>query len=783
MVISIHVKYEYGFDSTIANKERIYQLENLRDDGVWEANFSRPQLERFIAALPHIEASAIVNNIAYSSFRFGISTSSGPDAVTYMEKLERITPGYTTVFGFEMLAGNTDCLAQPNGMLLSEKVAKKLFGEENPIGKPVYAAELKDAGGSYSRFGIGFDYVYTVGGIYRDFPENSRVPNAAYISIRENEMMDDWFTGPYYCYLLMASPETAEYAVNQYVADNKDFLKEFAIDDIRIRPLSDLYFGKQVRSEAAPSGNKLRTNILFFIAILIVGIAVVNYINLSVALAPVRTKSITTQKVLGASQATLRKYLISESLIISFLAFLFALVSLILLEDARWITDMLGHPLDLLSNRTIILWTFILAAATGILAGIYPALYMTSFSPASAINGSFSLTTKARNTRKLLIGFQFVISITLIIGALFIFLQNKYIENVDLGYEKENILEVKLSLGLAQSKNDLLKILLLENPGIKDVAFGEQKFVTDESRSLIGYTYKKQHYYMSWFGITSNFPQLMDIKMIAGRNFQDTDEATDNARAVCIINETAARDIASRFTQDELGDITNLVGTSILDNNEEVQIIGIFGDVHYESLYKEVRPLGLWVSAKNQYRRTSAENYCYIKIAGGNPTAAVDHVRKVINELSPGYPTDIHFFDDALDDLYSKSHKQGLLITLFCLLAVILSLVGVFGLVIFESQGREKEIAIRKVLGATIRQVLWLFNSSFLIIALMGFIISVPIAYYGVSQWLQSFAYKTPLYLWVFAVALLVIVVLTILTVTFQCYRVAISNPAQKLSR
>ena len=181
--------------------------------------------------------------------------------------------------------------------------------------------------------------------------------------------------------------------------------------------------------------------------------------------------------------------------------------------------------------------------------------------------------------------------------------------------------------------------------------------------------------------------------------------------------------------------------------------------------------MGLWTSAKNHYRRSVPERYAYVKIPGGNPRTAIEHIRKVTDELIPGYPADIHFFDTALEELYSKSGRQGALITALCLMAVFLSLVGVFGLVIFELQGREKEIAVRKVHGSTVRQILWMLNSSFLRITLVCFIISIPLAYYGVHIWLRSFAYKTPIYVWVFLVALVIIMTLTVSTVTFQSYR------------
>lgn len=444
---------------------------------------------------------------------------------------------------------------------------------------------------------------------------------------------------------------------------------------------------------------------------------------------------------------------------------------------------MLGHSLNLSSNWMTLVWTALLAVGTGILAGMYPAFYITSFPPAMAINGSFSLTDRAKVARKTLIGLQYVISIALVIGALFISLQNRFIEKVDLGYERDNILEVKISIGTALTKSNLYRDLLLEHPNIKDVAFNENKFVSDDSKATIGYNYRGEHSYMCWRGVSSNFPEVMGIQILAGRDLRAGDELLDNDRAVCIINETAANDIMSRFSKEEIGDISDLIGTSIIDNSIPVEIVGVFKDFHFESLYREVRPFGFWVSAKNSYRRYSPENYSYVKITGGNPKTAIDHIRKVTNELNPGYPAEIQLFDQALHNLYKKSQAQGLLVTFFCMFAVLLSLVGVFGLVIFESQGREKEIAVRKVFGATIRQIFWMFNYSFIKVVIVGFILAAPIAYYGVSQWLRSFAYKTPMYIWVFFVAFMLIALLTALTVTFQSYRAAIANPSEKLHR
>lgn len=208
--------------------------------------------------------------------------------------------------------------------------------------------------------------------------------------------MEDWYTGAYYCYLLLSSPEQASMIAEQYMNENAEFLKAFAIEDIRLRPISELYFGEQVRADAAPTGNKMKTNMLLFISILVIIMALVNYVNLSVALAPMRIKSINTQKILGSSQFVLQKDLLLESFLLSSFAFIIALFLVYFLKDNKMIETMLGHSLNLSSNWMTLIWTALLAMGTGIIAGIYPAFYITSFPPAMAISGSFSLTDRAK---------------------------------------------------------------------------------------------------------------------------------------------------------------------------------------------------------------------------------------------------------------------------------------------------------------------------------------------------------------------------------------------------
>lgn len=731
----MHVRFEYGYDKNIEGLEYIFRMENQRGDGVWDANFARPQIERFAASSPYITGLGVMNGLAYLSFEFGISTSADPGNPVYMGHIERITPGYAELFGFDFIAGSGHCLGEPGHVIISQSIADKLFGNEDPIGRQVFFSEFRNLGETLNISGMTFDISNTVGGVYRDFPENTRLRNVVYGAIEEGEMMDDWYTGSYYAYVRLSSPERADEICARYMAENEESLRHTDIFDVRHKPVGDLYFGEYVRWDSVPQGNKLTTDMLLLTAFLIIAITLVNYVNFSVALAPVRIKSVTTRKVLGCSQSSLRRSLILESVWISLTAFIFALILVALLSENGTITGIFGHSLSPGSNKVVVIWTALLAVATGTAAGIYPALYMTSFPPAMAINGSYSLTGRARATRKLLVVFQYAISIMLIIGSLFITIQNRYIRNVELGFDRNRILEVRLSFSSAYQNNRLYSELLMRHPDIKGVAFNEHKLVTDESRTSIGYHYSGAHSYIQWIGASPGLPEVMGIEIIAGRAFRPDDEQPESERAVCIINQTAAMELMS-LLPDEITDINQFVGTTLRDGGTDVEIIGISRDFHFESLYRPVKPFGFWVSPKGKYRRYMPENFSYIRIAGKDPDAAIEHIRQVTEELDPGYPADIRMFDDVLDDMYEKSHSQGMMVAMFSLIAIVLSLVGVFGLVIFEAQRRSKEIAVRKTFGATVSEILVMLNRGFIRIVGISFLVAAPCAWFTVSKWL-----------------------------------------------
>lgn len=769
LVMMVYVNFEYGYDQFHENKTRIFQVENMRDDQIWESNFSRPHLEAIIQSSPHIVAGGVHMGAATPQFNIAFSASADPNVEGFREKFDRMTPGFTEVFDFQMVDGDVSSMEEPDKVLIPESIARKFYGHESAVGKPFYVIEVRGTGEPLQLFGTAINELQTVGGVYRDFPENSRLQNLVYLSIPQQEMMHDWSTGPYYGYVLLDDPAAADEVAAAFVESHADVLESIKVENIRLRPLTELYFGEKVRHDGSPYGNKLVTNMLLLIAFLVVIIASINFINFSIALTPVRIKSINTKKVLGQSTASLRFQLVFEAVLTTGFAFVVAMLFAWLLQETALLNGLLGLTFSLSSSLPLLGLTAVVALGVGLVAGLYPAWHMTSFPAAMVLSGSFAVSGRAKFVRKSLIGFQYIVSIILIVCALFVQVQHTYIGKFSPGFDKENVLEVKLSMGIAATKSDLYRQMLLQHPEIKSVGFTDDAFVHDGSRSFIAYNYNGERHYQNWLCASPDLPETMGLQIVQGRGFRPEDGQRTGGGYVCIINEATAKDIEA------------VVGEQLYDGNTPVEIIGIYKDANFKSLHNAIEPSAYYIPVPGEYRGELPRAYSYIKITGNDVKGTIDHVRNTLRTIDPAFPARINFLDQSMENLYRQSLNQGLMITLFSLLAVLLSIIGVFGLVVFEAQGRRKEIAIRKVLGSTVRQILVMLNTGFVKIVLVCFVIAAPLAWYGVKMWLGNFAYQTPIHFWIFGLAFVLVLMLTVLTVTFQSYRTAIENPVKAI--
>lgn len=749
IIILIQIDFERNFDRCHPTADRVYRVE-LDGTDVFSRILPRGLIEEVIRSSPHIEAGSLI--FPYSpAIYFTVTENEKREG--FHELVQTCHPALTRIFDFPVIEGDINCLNDPEKLILPASIARKMFGDQLAVGKTLHAEE-----DIMSKDGV---REFTVGAVYKDFPENTQMRNLIYISI-DNSQLNNFGSSSYVCFLLLDNRESAQIVTDNFNA-NFDFSKIGDSDKrMKLTPLTDIYYMNESQDGTIfRSGNKEVTMLLFFIALLIIIVAAINFTNFSTSLTPMRIKSINTQKVLGSPDNVLRRALLAEAAIISMVAWIASLFLVIILKRSEAL-PFIEANLSIGNNIPIVLLTGVVALVTGLIAGLYPSWYVTSFPPALVLKGSFGLSPSGRKLRTVLIGVQYVVSILLIIGACFVRLQNNYMRDYSLGFDKDQIAIVCLSSDIYVKSHETYVNRLKEFAGIEDVAFSLEKVGSQDGYSTNSASVKDNDFQFFMIFVSENFLRVMGIPVEEGRDFSQTDEISETPSY--IFNRTAKSAVGM-----EAGDK--------LDSWASGNIVGMAGDVKFTSLRQNENNIG-FITGKLPYPLTVS----YIRLkAGVDVNAAVSHIRKTMADIDPAYPVDIEFYDAVFNELYHKEENLRSLITVFSLLAIIISLVGVFGLVVFDTQYRRKEIGIRKVHGATIHEVLEMLNRSYVYIVLICFIITVPIGYYAIGKWLESFAYKTPMYWWVYLLALIVVLAITIVTVTYQSWRSANANPVDSL--
>ncbi|WP_102408620.1 ABC transporter permease [Parabacteroides bouchesdurhonensis] len=751
MVIMMQWDYDQTFDRSDKHADTIYRVDSYSEERGQLAIISRPVADIFIQSSPHIIAGALTDSWVGKLFFYVDENGSRNN---FQESSRRIYPEMTKVFDFRMLEGDIDALKDPEKVLLPQSIAKKVFGNQSATGKILKTP----------------DRTFSVGGVYQDFPENSSMGNMIYYSLGD-ENLHNWGNWNYSFFIRIDKPENKTVLLDnfkRYVETNKSFGKDFSWEEggmtLHITPLTDLHFSGQILYDSTPKTSKQTLLLLFTIAIIIVVIAGINFTNFSTALTPMRIKSINTQKVLGGSESMIRLSLILEAVIISILSCLIAYL-LVFIAGWTFIADLVSADMSLSSHPLLVGITAFIAVLTGLLAGIYPACYMTSFQPALVLKGSFGLSPKGKKLRNILISVQYIASFALIIGAMFMYLQNYYMHHTPLGYDKDAVIVTNMSQKL-QSSYKAFASQVKNFSGIEDATFAEVLLSSSDQYMNWGRTFKDKDISYQCLPVDAEFLKVMGVKVVDGRDFREGDMKT--TRGAYIFNEAARKKYDFQ----------------LVDMIDSTEIVGFMPDVKFASFRMEVTPMAFFVWGARRWNGSEDRNYqyAYIKVkAGSDLYAAMDYIRETLKSFDPDFPFDVRFFDDVLNRLYENEQNLGSLITLFSLIAVFISIVGVFGLVVFDSEYRKKEIGVRKVLGSTTGQIIVMFNKTYIRILCICFIIATPLAWYGISLWLENFAYKTPMYIWVYIIAFIIVGIITVLTVTFQNWRSANENPVNSI--
>ena len=759
LLIVMQVDYEMNYDAMHSKSGRTFRLE--ANHGEFEHN----AIHCLMFSDAFVNSSAHITDYSYRYPFYGgerycqiDEVDDQGEAKVFKENFQLCLPNISDVFDFHMKEGSVECLSIPGSVLIPESVAKRLFDKQSAIGKRIRMS------GSSGWQPVSTT-ILTIGGVYKDFPGNTTVQNRIYVPMDQLDLLkSSWQMYANEIYVTLDDPLNKEEVLDHF---NKTF--DFAKSQmgsaqeiaLRLTPLKDVYYTNDTTFDFNPKGHRETNYVLLGIAFLILFIAGINFTNLTTSLIPLRLKTINTHRVLGCSIYKLRAISLIESIVICLISYILALF---IVNDLSYtpIANWVDADIRLSQYKGLILLTALIAILTGCLAGLYPAIRSSSYAPALVLKGSFGLSPKGKKLRVALIGFQYTVSIALIIVTLFMGLQNHFMTSSEqLGFNKDQVAIVNLTPEIYAKHKPQYIQKLKDYPGIEDVAFSVYELSKEDDMIDLEYArHEDKDVFFKVFYASENFLSVMDIQVEEGRDF--TREDLNKAQSDYIINPAAERDF-HLHPGDRFNDRT---------------VLGVSKDFRFNSCRIASSPFVF--ALNNDIPNPKLVSYIRFN-SKTNLQEAVAHVRETLKEIDPTFPFEISFYNTILNNLYQKEQTLGKLISLFGIMAILISIVGVFGLVLFETQYRRKEIGIRKINGATTGQILLMFNKTYIRIVSVCFIISIPIAWMGTQQWLENFAYKTPLHLWVFIVAFLIILSVTIGTVTFRNWQAANENPVNSV--
>lgn len=754
VLLMMKVSYERNFDTCYPHADRLVMLNLSEAKGSNHVSMlPRGPIDYLIQQVPGIEYGTIYSP-AWSKQAF-YTDPKNPQY--FYEEPWAVYPDFGKIIGLKFVEGSDQEMNQPESVIISESYARKLFPKGNALGSYLYADTPDWRSPEATKFRIC--------GIFEDLPENCQFKNDLFVpmgKLQEN----DWGSQNFYAFFLL-KPGVSVEEVNQQITatgvDARLFTEEPSTQKLYVFPIQKLYYD-MYSPYYFKTGSRSTMTLLVSIGFLIILIACINLINFSTALAPMRMRSINTQKVLGSTNGELRRALTLESVVIVLVSWLLSLCIVAALIHLN-VLSFMGFTPSLLVYWKYVVYTGLIAVLTGIVAGLYPAWYMTSFPPALVLKGNYALSGKGQRLRTVLIGFQYIVSFALITTAAFIFLQNRFMRNHELGIDKDQILVTSLpQQPFHSSPYRKFDSQLKSFAEIDDIAYAKWELGASEGYTQYAFTYKGTQYGHQYIDVTPNFCRVMGLHILSGSDFLPSDS----------IYTSQLNFIATQDLQQESG----IPAGETLDFfpwGMKALLKGYVNNVQFTSLKMNPVP---YVFCPNGAYSNQVLPFAYVRVkAGSDMDTALKHIRETISDCFTGYPTEVKFYDQIYGQLYQKETDQQKIITWFSLLAILISLVGVFGLIIFEAEHRQKEIGVRKVYGASIQQILWMFGRSYLILSVVCSLIASPIAWYAVSEWLKQFNERIPISPWVFLCTCLLISAITLVTITIQNYRTATSNP------
>ena len=776
ILIMLFVFDEWSFDRFNEDYDRLYRVvevetnpEGVEEHAAYTAGTVGPALVR---DMPEVEQSVRMAG----RHTIGRRTLIKGQNRFYEEHYFFTEPAFFEMFDFSWIQGDpTTALSEPSSIVLTRKAATQYFGEENPVGESMFFEQFGDL---------------RVTGVLENPPRNSHLDFNFLVSFATLENIEEWTS-----WLATWDSEAILTYVRLRDADDASALaakvpaftdryqaEEFGLTrSIYLQPLSDIHFNSaHIDWEVNwRESNIAYVYILSAIALFLLLIGCVNYINLATARAMNRAHEIGVRKALGAFREQLAGQFLGESGLFTMLAATMA-VALVLLA-LPFFNQLTDKHIDLHLSTSGVVWIgiLVLLLIAGFLTGGYPAYYLARFKPARVLKGQFKTGATAVRVRQVLVVAQFALSIALIIGTFVITKQLSYIQDKQLGYNEEELIAIDINSGNARANFESMKRELGAAASVQRVSVtsnipGDWKDIP-QIEVVAPETSADASYSMRYIGADSEFLSTFEIELAAGRNFSDA-FSTDSTAV--LLNEAAARLLNISEPAGQILSIPRgLSGTVSAEPDLQVRVVGIVRDFHISSLHEPIAPLvlGYWSNPLDVI------DYFTVRIQSENLESTLAHLRLVGERYDPEHPFEYNFLDDRLNDFYQSENRVSFLVSMAAGLAVFLACLGLLGLAAFSAEQRIKEIGIRKVLGASVPGIIRLMTKDFLTLVVVAFFVGAPLAYLGMNQWLQTFAYRTQIGFGTLVLALVLSVAVAFAMVFYLSLRAALSNPVEAL--
>ncbi|OGU55898.1 MAG: hypothetical protein A2V66_18260 [Ignavibacteria bacterium RBG_13_36_8] len=773
IIIMLFVQNELSYDRVYNNSDRIYRM--VLDGKLGENEFNlavsaSPLAETMVRDFPEVENSTRL-------FRGGFPVIRYKDKVFSEERYFWADSNFFDVFQLSFIAGDPKtALRDPNSVVITESTARKYFGDENPMGKYINSDNRED---------------YLITGIIPDIPENSHFHFDFLGSLNRyaNRLGGQSFlSNNVYTYVLLKDDNNTEELSRKLPEGLKKYIAPQVLQatgisweqhqkigtryNYLLQPMTDIHLYSHLDYEIEPNSDVTYVYFFTIIALLILGIACINFMNLSTARSSGRAKEVGIRKTVGSTFKQLIYQFLSESIVMSLMAIIISLIIVQLLLPV--FNEIAGKQLavNYFGSVWVIPLLFLFAVMVGVFAGSYPAFFLASFKPVSVLGGNIKRGTKGKLLRSGLVILQFSVSIILFIGTFIISEQLRYVQNKNLGFNKEQLLIIHktddIGRFIESFKNDLrshTNIVSVSNSAtLPGLIFGSNAFRRQDG------TGEDTRVIMTMFA-DYDFAKTYQIKMAEGR-YYSPDRTVDTVNSI-VVNEEALKvfGISKPAVGKQIVQMGNTPETSFTFN-----IIGVLKNFHFESLHNEIRPLIIGI-----FRTGGFGRYVSVRVNTSDLEETLAFIKESWTKYAGNQAFEYTFFDEDFAELYASEERTGKLFTSFSILAIFIACLGLFGLAAYTTEQRTKEIGIRKALGANISTILLLLTKEFTKWVLISNIIAWPIAFYIMNNWLADFAYRIDISLWTFLISGAVALVIAIITVSSQAIKAAVANPVNSL--